>query len=163
MSKNTLQQMMYEDMPGLTYQKRQAYRTSHREIVGLFKLLNKEIFNNRLPLPEFRVLQRSQDYWGMCAAKHFVPTNNKRSNCVITLNNKWYCKQWLIMTLAHEMCHQYQWDVISFKRQKEGKKPLMSHGPSFFIFRDRLAKHGIPLRRAHSIRKWFKHQNLFKC
>lgn len=162
MSKSILE-MMYQDVPNLTFQKKQGYRTSRREILQLFKLLNKEIFNNKLPIPEFRILNRSQDYWGLCAAKHFVPTSNKHSNCVITLNNKWYCKQWLIMTLAHEMCHQYQWDVLSFKRQKEGKQPLMSHGPTFFIFRDKLAKHGIPLRRAHSIRKWFTHQNLFKC
>jgi hypothetical protein len=99
----------------------------------------------------------------MCSAKHFVPVDNKRSNCVITLNNKWYCKQWLVMTLAHEMRHQYQWDVLSFKRLKEGKQPLMSHGPSFFLFKHKLAKYGIPLRRAHSIRQWFTHQNLFKC
>lgn len=162
MSKSLLE-MMTEDIPSLPYQKREKYRTSRREVVGLFKLLNKEIFNNKLPMPEFRILKRSTDYWGMCSAKHYIPVTSKRSNCIITLDNKWYCKQWLIMTLAHEMCHQYQWDINSVKRMKEGKPPLMSHGPSFFIFKNKLAKHGIPLRRDHSISRWFKHQNLFKC
>lgn len=163
MSKSTLYQMMCEDLPDLRYQKRQDYRTTHREIVILFKLLNKEIFGNKLPTPEFRILQRATDYWGLCSAKHFVPVSGKRSNCVITMSNKWYCKQWLIATLAHEMCHQYQWDILSIKRMKEGKKPLMSHGPSFFIFRDKLLKHGIPLKRAFGMRSWFQKQNLYKC
>lgn len=162
MSKIILE-MMSQDVPNLTFQKKKGYRTSHREIVYLFKLLNKHTFNNELPLPEFRIINRFQDYFGLCSAKYFVPVSSKRSNCVITLNNKWYCKQWLIMILAHEMCHQYQWDILSFKRQKEGKQPIMSHGPTFFIFRDKLAKHGIPLRREYSVRKWFKYQNLFKC
>lgn len=163
MSKSLLLQLMAEDMPSMSFQKKEGYRTSRREIIGLFKLINKEIFNNKLPVPNFRILQRSTDYWGLCSANHFVPVSNRRSNCTITLSNKWFCKQWLIMTLAHEMCHQYQWDILSFKRMRQGKEPLMSHGPSFFIFRDKLAKHGIPLRRAHGIKAWFKNQNVFKC
>jgi hypothetical protein len=39
----------------------------------------------------------------------------------------------------------------------------MSHGPTFFRFRDKLEKYGISLKTAHSQRKWFKHQDLFKC
>lgn len=163
MSKRSIYQLMCEDLPDIRYQRRQDYRTSHREIVGLFKILNKEIFGNKLPMPEFRILQRATDYWGLCSAKHFVPVSGKRSNCIITMSNKWYCKQWLIATLAHEMCHQYQWDIHSIKRMKNGQKPLMSHGPSFFIFKEKLAKHGIPLKRAYGMRKWFKHQNLYKC
>jgi len=77
--------------------------------------------------------------------------------------DKWFCKQWLITVLAHEMCHQYQWDVLGYKRVKAGQKPIMSHGPSFFIFREKLAMHGIPLRRAMGVRSWFRYQNLFKC
>lgn len=154
---------MLEDIPNITYQKRVGYKTSRREVLGLYKLLNKEVFGNKLPMPKFKILQRNTDYWGMCSADYFMPLHKNRSHCTITLSNKWYCKQWLILTLAHEMCHQYQWDILSHKRLKEGRKPLMSHGPSFFIFRDKLEKHGIPLRRAHSVRKWFKHQNVFKC
>jgi hypothetical protein len=38
----------------------------------------------------------------------------------------------------------------------------MSHGPSFFTFRDELSAVNIPLKTAHSQRKWFKYQDLFK-
>jgi hypothetical protein len=154
---------MLEDIPSPTYQKRVGYKTCRREVHNLFKLLNKEIFNNKLPTPKFVILQRNRDYWGMCSANHFTVTSKKRSNCTITLSNKWYCRQWLILTLAHEMCHQYQWDILSHKRISEGKQPIMSHGPSFFLFKEKLNNHGIPLRRAHSVKDWFIHQNLHKC
>ena len=77
--------------------------------------------------------------------------------------DKWFCRQWLITTLAHEMCHQYQWDIEGEKRLKEGKDRLMSHGPTFFQFRDKLKKHGISLKNAHGQRRWFRHQNFWKC
>jgi len=71
--------------------------------------------------------------------------------------------QWFITTLAHEMCHQYQWDVQGIERRKIGKEPIMSHGPSFFELRDKLKKHGISLKSAHGRKRWFKHQDFFKC
>ena len=76
--------------------------------------------------------------------------------------DKWFCKQWMISTLAHEMCHQWQWDIISSARRKLGKEPIMSHGPTFYMFRERLADHGISLKRYHRRGKWFKTQDLFK-
>ena len=156
--------MMSEDLPNRTFQKRLRYRTSQKEVLALFNIINKEIFNNKLPVPRIEVMPNCRTYWGLCQANALVLHSNKAiSNCTIRLMDKWFCKQWLITTLAHEMCHQYQWDVIGYQRLKEGRDPLMSHGPSFFVFRDKLAKHGISLKRSHGMRRWFRHQNLFKC
>ena len=83
--------------------------------------------------------------------------------CIIRVSDKWFCKQWLITTLAHEMVHQYQWDIQGRERIKNGKEPFISHGPTFFQFRDKLAENNISLKRAHGIKGWFKHQNLWKC
>ena len=77
--------------------------------------------------------------------------------------DKWFCKQWLIATLAHEMCHQYQWDILGPIRLDEGKQPILSHGPSFFVFRDKLAQHGIRLKSHYGMRRWLKYQNFQKC
>lgn len=156
---------MSVDLPNRTYQKRLQYRTTKREVIYLYNLLNKEVFNNMLPAPEIEVVPNCRTYWGICMAKfiYLKINNNGKSNCRIRLMDKWYCRQWLISVLAHEMCHQYQWDILGPKRIKEGKKPLMSHGPTFFLFREKLAKHGIPLKRALGARAWFTHQNLFKC
>jgi hypothetical protein len=87
----------------------------------------------------------------------------KSSQCKIRLSDKWYCKQWLINTLAHEMAHQYQWDVYSKTRHLEGKYPVMSHGPSFYTFRKQLAKYGLVLKRSSGMKRWFRYQRLDKC
>lgn len=162
--RSQLQELMCQDLPNLTYQKRLNYRTSKREVLALYKIINKEVFNDRLPIPEIQVLPRCRDYWGMCMAKGFtLSPDSSKSDCIIRLMDKWYCRQWLITVLAHEMCHQYQWDVDSRKRVREGKKPLMSHGRSFFIYKKKLAQHGIMLKRAQSRSRWFLHQSFNKC
>jgi hypothetical protein len=160
--KPVLLDMMREELPSIGYQKRLSYRTDYNEVVSLYRLINKTIFNNKLIMPTIEVMPRCRTYWGMCFGSVEMPTNRK-SYCKIRLMDKWYCKQWLISTLAHEMCHQYQWDVQGLQRLHQGKEPIMSHGPSFFVYRDKLAKHGISLKRSHSRRKWFKRQDFFKC
>ena len=161
-TKSVLTAMMGKKLPDLCFQERLSYRTSHREVISLFKLINKEIFNDKLSIPKIVILQRTSDYWGICMARSFYPKVNE-SVCTIKISDKWFCKQWLITILAHEMCHQYQYDIEGPKRMKQGLEPIMSHGPSFFKFRNKLAKHGIALKREHGRAKWFKHQNLFKC
>lgn len=158
----SLHELMLEDLPSISQQKRLTYRTTHAEVTALYRLINKTIFNNKLLMPELEVAPRCREYWGLCFGSFIRPTARK-SNCKIRLMDKWYCRQWLIIVLAHEMCHQYQWDVQGIERRKMGKDPIMSHGPSFFVFRDKLKKHGISLKSAHGRKRWFKHQNFFKC
>ncbi len=160
--KANLAELMREELPPIAYQKRLLYRTDRTEVEMLFKLINKAVFNNKLPMPEIEVVPRCRKYWGICFGGHDrIP--GKKSLCKIRLMDKWFCRQWLITTLAHEMCHQYQWDIVGDKRIKEGKERLMSHGPSFYIYRDKLAKQGISLKRSHGMRRWFKHQRFDKC
>jgi hypothetical protein len=67
------------------------------------------------------------------------------------------------MAVAHEMVHQYQWDIESKRRVRQGMGSIMSHGPTFYAWRDKLKKHGIPLKTCNDYDKWFKTQHLFKC
>ena len=157
-----LLELMREELPAIAYQKRLCYRTDHDEVVALYKLLNKKIFNNKLSMPTIEVVPRCRTYWGYCFGSN-KRSKGKKSYCTIRVMDKWFCRQWLIIVLAHEMCHQYQWDIIGEERLKKGKEPIMSHGPSFYLFRDKLKKHGIPLKRWQRTRKWFKTQNVFKC
>lgn len=160
-----LTNLMSIDLPNRTYQKRLQYRTTTREVKYLYNLLNVEVFNNSLKIPTIEVVPNCRKYWGICIANfiYYKFDTNGKSNCTIRLMDKWFCKQWLIATLAHEMCHQYQWDILGPKRIKQGMDPLMSHGPSFFIFREKLNKFGIPLKRSLAQRRWFVHQDMFKC
>lgn len=155
-----LQELMLTPLPCKSYQKRLPYRPSQREVERIYNLLNEEIFCGRLKKPEIH-LGRLHHAWGWCLGDQSLQKNG--SYCMIKLSDKWYCIQWLIITLAHEMSHQYQWDVIGPKRTIQGKDFLMSHGPTFFQHRRKMKQHNIPLKTAFKIKKWFKHQDLSRC
>lgn len=154
--------LMFKKLPNLTFQRKMWYKTNKRQVKALYRLLNDQIFNNQLPEPELVIKSRLRNAWGECIAMDFLPKPHK-SRCTIVLSNRYYCIQWLIMTLAHEMVHQYQWDVYSVKREKKGLEPIISHGPSFFAWKKKLKRHGIPLKISNDHKRWFKTQHLFKC
>ena len=151
---------MFLPLPSITDQKRLVYRPSRNEVYHVFELINYYVFRNQLRTPAIHVLPRRRKYWGMCVGQDRKHVSG--SYCEIEMMDKWYCPQWMVTTLAHEMCHQYQWDIIGPEREKEGYPAIMSHGPSFFKHKDSLDKHYIPLKTAHSRRRWFMHQNLYK-
>lgn len=162
MNVNELELLLSKKLPCISKQKRKEYKTNVVEITELYGILNKYIFDNKLILPEIVMLNKPKQYLGMCKAISFFPTDRDKSNCVLYIATNWICQQWLIMILAHEMCHQYQWDIDSFKRISEGKMPIISHGPSFFLYRDKLKSYNIALRRTYSLSVWYKTQNLSK-
>ena len=156
-----LKDMMRLPLPTRYQQKRLAFRPTEFDIMHTYMQLNHRIFDNELNMPYFLIKPRCRKYWGMCVGEY--QQFDTGSYCEIQLMDKWFCAQWAVTTLAHEMVHQYQWDVDRIERKNIGKDGLMSHGPSFFKFRDRLSKYNISLKSAHSMRRWFKHQDLFKC
>jgi len=160
--KSELSKLMREPLPSIGYQKRLSYRTNVAEVIELYKIINQACFNNKLNMPEIEVTPRCRKYWGMCYGS-FEIVKYRKTYCKIRLMDKWFCKQWLITTLAHEMVHQYQWDIDGTKREREGKNRIMSHGPSFYAHREKLAKHGISLKMGHGQKRWLKHQRFDKC
>jgi len=158
----TIRELISEDLPSKTEQRKRIYRPSIREARSVYRLLNQELFKNQLVIPKIILQERLMGYWGECIGDHST-FSEKRSRCKIIMSSSWFCKQWFIMCLAHEMVHQYQWDIWSKIREKNGKESLMSHGPSFYLFRNRFAKANIPLKDAYSPDKWFEFQDLMKC
>ncbi len=156
-----LRDIMELPLPTITEQKRLLFRPSVRFAHYAYELINYEIFDNVLYKPKLELKSHCQKYWGICYGNLY--RDNTGSHCRISLMDKWFCPQWFITTLAHEMVHQYQWDILGPEREKNGKDWLMSHGPSFYEFKPDLAEHNISLKIAHSQRRWFKHQNLFKA
>ena len=146
-----LKELMKTPLPPLSYQKRKCYRPSLREVKETYKLINKYVFNNQLtrPLISIGVCRK---YWGMCIGHQF-PTR-KGTRCEIKLMDKWFCVQWMVTTLAHEMVHQYEWDVL----EKD-----MTHRQNFFIWREKLAEFGIDLKTAHKQKHWFQYQDFKKA
>lgn len=123
---------------------KKPYRPPLSEVQECFDILNCVIFDSKLrPNIQIKNCLQSQHNHGICES-YSDPIIS-----IITINNIWYCKQWMITVLAHEMAHQYQWDVIGEERIKKNRPRLLSHGPSFFVLRERLNEFNIPLKRVY--------------
>ena len=164
---NIITQYINAELPTISEQKRLPYRPAQWEVDSVYRALNRCIFDNQLTQPEI-VLGQWQKCWGMCI---WEENRQRRGSwgkqgtwCNMRLSDKWYSPQWFITVMAHEMVHQYQWDVNRFERYDQGLDRDIdgSHGPSFFAWRGNLADWGIPLKTAHRMRKWFVHQDLWR-
>lgn len=164
---NLITRYMNAELPMISEQKRLPFRPSQWEVDSMYKSINRYVFDNQLTQPEI-VLGQWPKYWGMCI---WEENRQRRGSwgkqgtwCVLRLSDKWYSPQWFVTMMAHEMVHQYQWDIDRFERYDQGfdRDIEGAHGPSFFAWRDALLDVGLPLKTAHRMRKWFKTQDLFK-
>jgi hypothetical protein len=103
--------------------------------------------------------------WG-CCQWHDIKVSFG-TYCTIHLSDKWFCEQWFIQTLAHEMVHQYQWDRYRFDYLDETGKLIPTdtgaHGPSFYAWRGLFDDYGLDLKISHGQKRWFKYQDFSKC
>jgi len=110
-----------------------------------YAMLNRYIFDNGLkPVP--LVIKRTRGYWGITDGRVDTVNDEYRVHN-IRLCNKYPVRAMFVATLAHEMIHQFQWDILSNERYDQGKPPIMSHGPSFFAWKPALAEYHIPLTK----------------
>jgi hypothetical protein len=151
---------MATPLPPVWVQKRKPFRPGLENVKYAYNIINKYVFDNQLTRPEIQLgtLRKS---WGWCIGG--TEPEPSGSYCVIRLYDKWFCPQWFMNTLAHEMVHQWQWDVEGPEREEIGHEALMSHGPSFFIWKERFEEYDLRLKTAFRMRKWYKHQKFSKC
>lgn len=142
-----LRVLVQSELPPLSARKKFCYRPNIREVRRIYRLLNKYVFNDRLSCPPI-ALGICRGYYGACEG--LADKTRPGTYCKIRLSNKWTSIQRMITVLAHEMVHQYQWDVYSVRRERQGLTNIMSHGPSFFEWKDRLAEFAIDLRTAYN-------------
>ena len=161
---------MNAELPTKTEQRRLPFRPHPEEVDSLYRSINRHVFDNQLTQPtiELGILQET---WGLCI---WMDTRQRRGGpgrpgtwCQMRLVDKWYSPQWFCAVLAHEMVHQYQWDIDRWNyRDEYGCDPRSrysgAHGPSFRAWREELERHGVPLKLAFSRRAWFRHQDLHK-
>jgi len=158
---NPIRRIMESPLPSLTYQRRLQFRPTYKDINYAYKIINRHIFNNVLHKPVIKQGTR-RDTWGFCTWE--FEKQKSGSWCIIQLSNKWFCPQWFIQTLAHEMVHQYQWDKIDKEtRSLAFYNPSGAHGPSFFEWREQFAYYGLDLKTAHGRVRWFEYQDFAKC
>jgi len=156
--------MMQAPLPSLTYQRRKSFRPDLDEVDYFYKKINYYVFDNSLKKPHIK-LGTIKQAWGMCEWEDTLQSSG--SYCNIRLSDKWFCPQWFVNTLAHEMVHQWQWDIYRFEyAEKHGKnihELSGAHGPSFFSWRNCFTKYDLTLKISYGQRRWFKHQDFKKC
>lgn len=162
-------QYMNAGLPTVSMQKRLPYRPEPAEVDRLYRAINRYIFDNALTQPDITI-GTLQKVWGRC---NWQDDRQRKGSwgkagtwCTIDLYDKWFCPQWFCNTLAHEMVHQWQWDVYRWEhRERFGREMHLNsgaHGPSFFLWRDIFEDWQLSLKHAHGQKRWFRHQDLRK-
>jgi hypothetical protein len=161
---NPIRKIMEMELPSLSYQRYKSYRPHDEDIDYAYNIINKYVFDNRLRKPEL-MKGRLIHCWGECSWYHELQDTG--SYTTIKISDKWFCPQWFMNTLAHEMVHQYQWDVYRWDHYdlygKDIYQHSAGHGPSFFMWRDRFDHYGLNLKTWFRQRKWFKYQDFNKA
>lgn len=161
---NPLRRIMSLELPSITYQKRKSFRPTDDDIAYSYNIINKYIFDGVLKRPV--ILKGTiRQAWGYC--QWMNEEQDSGSWCYIRLMDKWFCPQWFINTLAHEMVHQYQWDVYRWDHLDQYGRNMYedsgAHGPSFYMWRDRFEYYDLNLKISFGQKRWFKHQDFTKC
>ena len=128
-----------------------GFKPTEQQTYHWFKIINKGLFNSRLPIVPIYVKKLVGD-WGRCGAdwdnrKCRKGTYDQRvipySKCEIKFALEIHCKfpMWrdFIETLAHEMVHLYQMTVL--------QDPYSNHNANFFAFRNKFRLAGLNLSR----------------
>jgi hypothetical protein len=161
---NPIRAIMEADLPSKTYQRRKQFRPTVSNVIYSYNIINRHIFDGVLHRPEIRLLSLRK-VWGVC--NWFENRQYSGSFCRIDLMDKWFCPQWFLNTLAHEMVHQYQWDIYRWEHIDLYGRPMYeksgAHGPSFHVWKDRFAEYGLHLKLSYGQKRWFKHQDFTRC
>lgn len=104
----------------------------------IFRNINRNVFNNELRMPNFRLV-KSEEFWGECSGDIDDP-----ARCLIKINKSFPSKRLFVFALAHEMVHQWEW--LNYEN--------MTHGKTFFVWREELKKYNIVLTRSYSKKKY---------
>lgn len=161
---NPIRSIMAQTLPSITYQRKKNFRPSDVDMVYAYQIINKYVFDGVLRKPVLKQ-GRLHKAWGLCNWLNKEQING--SWCAISLSDKWFCPQWFMNTLAHEMVHQYQWDVYRWDHLECYGKEMYTgsgaHGPSFYAFRERFEYYDLNLKISFGQKRWFKHQDFTKC
>ena len=106
------------------------------KIPSVYKILNREIFNNQLKNPKI-IIRRMHGALGLF---EFNPYATKYCHR-ITIHNKFKNFQEFVEILGHEMVHYYQKLVL--------KQNSAKHNKQFYSFRKKFKKLGLNLKRIY--------------
>jgi len=118
------------------YGNEREFKLKTNKISVVYKILNREIFNNRLKKPYIH----SRRMHGALGLFEFNPYATK--HCYrITLHNKFKNFQEFVEILGHEMVHYYQKLIL--------KQNSARHNKEFYSFKKKFKKIGLNLKRIY--------------
>tara|TARA_B100000963_G_C22059643_1_gene423256 strand:- start:85 stop:483 length:399 start_codon:yes stop_codon:yes gene_type:complete len=118
------------------YGEKRVFKPNAKKIPSIYKILNREIFNNRLKKPKIYVRR----IHGALGLFEFNPYATKY--CYkITIHNKFRNFREFVEILGHEMVHYYQKLVL--------KQNTAKHNKEFYSFRKKFRKIGLELKRIY--------------
>jgi hypothetical protein len=161
---NPIRSIMAQPLPSITYQRRKSFRPTNADVTYAYHIINRYVFDGVLTKPTVEQ-GRIPKCWGTC---YWLEQEQRNGSwCRIKLVDKWFCPQWFMNTLAHEMVHQYQWDIDRWDHidyyGRDIHQNSGGHGPSFYTWRDRFKHYGLNLKISFGQKRWFKHQDFTKC
>ena len=115
-----------------------TYETTYEDCQRWFRILNKEIFNNRLPpVDEIDIRWRRGQY---AFYESIIDTDDPDYKFGrLCMNKRYKSKKFFVEVLAHEMVHHYQFMY---------DEPI-THGQTFVPWCDKFNKKGLNLVRAY--------------
>lgn len=160
---NPIRKIMEQPLPSITYQRRKSFRPSYEDINYAYNIINRYVFDKQLIQPQI-TQSTLRKAWGWCNWLDEEQDSGSWTN--IRLMDKWFCPQWFMNTLAHEMVHQYQWDIYRWDQMEQLGRDIPhysgGHGPSFYMWKDRFEHYGLTLKIYFRQRKWFLNQDFTK-
>lgn len=110
-----------------------CYETTIDDCKFWFRILNQEIFNNKLEPLEIDVRWRRKAH-----AWYQYPSNGKTDDVplMLLMNKKYKSKKFMVSVLFHEMVHHHQFLY---------NEPV-GHGPSFTRWKEKAKMKGLDLR-----------------
>ena len=116
---------------------RAPFRADVKTAIIIWHSLNRAIFYSRLTQPDHISIRdfRKTDWWGECEGKRRKRRYGEYYTKVIRLQRYWPNPKKFITAIAHEMVHQYEWEILHD----------MSHGKTFFAWEGKLNEKGISL------------------
>ena len=133
------------------YKNKVGYKPTPEQAYHWFRVINKGLFNSRLPRVPLHIRKLHKD-WGRCVAdwdnrkcrkgtfnQRIIPYNKTEVYHYIELHCKFPTWKDFVETLAHEMVHLYQMTVL--------KDPYSNHNENFYAFRPKFESAGLKLYR----------------
>jgi len=133
---SVLQKIMAKPIPNRAEYWRNEYRPTQQKVTHTYNALNKSLFKDRLKRPCI-VVGQQRNVWGWANLLDDYRVH-------MGLSDKYPCEQFFVAVLAHEMIHQWQWEVDAPKRRKKGLRYQTAHGENFQAWKDTFDKFEIP-------------------